>query len=102
MTRAYCIFTGSNLRQLGRSNPVFAWAGVKSVDQMNKRLLKCVYLSVNTGPILGHVGDGNFHVTFFVDKEDQEGIQKVQRIANQIAEYVSSHLNLSMLTFQLV
>ncbi|XP_064610594.1 probable D-lactate dehydrogenase, mitochondrial [Liolophura sinensis] len=38
------------------------------------------------GPILGHVGDGNFHVTFFMEKDDQEEILKVQRIANEIAE----------------
>ena len=31
-------------------------------------------------PILGHVGDGNFHVSFFIDPEDQDEIDQAMTI----------------------
>ena len=32
------------------------------------------------GPIVGHVGDGNFHVTFLVDPDDQDEIRRVEEV----------------------
>lgn len=37
-------------------------------------------------PIVGHVGDGNFHVCFLVDIDAPEEITQVRRLAERIAE----------------
>jgi D-lactate dehydrogenase (cytochrome) len=37
-------------------------------------------------PIVGHVGDGNFHVCFLVDPERPEELATVRRLADRIAE----------------
>jgi D-lactate dehydrogenase (cytochrome) len=37
-------------------------------------------------PIVGHVGDGNFHVCFLVDPERPEELETVRRLADGIAE----------------
>ncbi|MBS8228498.1 FAD-binding oxidoreductase [Vannielia litorea] len=38
------------------------------------------------GPILGHVGDGNFHAILLIDKDNPEHWQKAKRIADTMAE----------------
>ncbi len=37
-------------------------------------------------PIVGHVGDGNFHVTFAFDKNDAEEIALVKSLSNRLVE----------------
>ena len=36
------------------------------------------------GPIVGHVGDGNFHVTFLVDPDDQDEIRRVEEVTGRM------------------
>jgi D-lactate dehydrogenase (cytochrome) len=36
------------------------------------------------GPILGHVGDGNFHVTFLVDPSDRAELARVEEVAERM------------------
>jgi D-lactate dehydrogenase (cytochrome) len=38
------------------------------------------------GPILGHVGDGNFHALLLVDRQNPDEIAKAKRIARRMAE----------------
>ncbi|MDN3710903.1 FAD-linked oxidase C-terminal domain-containing protein [Paracoccus cavernae] len=38
------------------------------------------------GPILGHVGDGNFHSTLLVDPDNPQELAAAKRIANRMAE----------------
>lgn len=38
------------------------------------------------GPILGHVGDGNFHSTLLVDPDNPQDLAAAKRIANRMAE----------------
>ncbi len=35
-------------------------------------------------PIVGHVGDGNFHVLFLVDPEDADGMSEVKRLNDRL------------------
>ncbi|MEM7058425.1 MAG: FAD-linked oxidase C-terminal domain-containing protein [Pseudomonadota bacterium] len=37
-------------------------------------------------PIVGHVGDGNFHVAFLIDTEDKSEVAEVQRLADRLTE----------------
>ena len=37
-------------------------------------------------PIVGHVGDGNFHVCFLVDPDDPAELTRVRRLAERLAE----------------
>ena len=37
------------------------------------------------GPIVGHVGDGNFHCFFPVAPDDKETFEKANQIAHKIA-----------------
>ncbi|HUG65885.1 MAG TPA: FAD-linked oxidase C-terminal domain-containing protein [Gaiellaceae bacterium] len=37
-------------------------------------------------PIVGHVGDGNFHVCFLVDPDDPAGLAQVRSLAERFAE----------------
>jgi D-lactate dehydrogenase (cytochrome) len=37
-------------------------------------------------PILGHVGDGNFHVMFVIHPDDAEGIEVVKRLNDRLVE----------------
>ncbi|KAK6185490.1 hypothetical protein SNE40_007712 [Patella caerulea] len=37
------------------------------------------------GPMVGHVGDGNFHVFFPVDRSNPEQVQKIKDVAKQMA-----------------
>ena len=37
-------------------------------------------------PIVGHVGDGNFHVAFLIDTEDKNEVAEVQRLADRLTE----------------
>jgi D-lactate dehydrogenase (cytochrome) len=36
------------------------------------------------GPIVGHVGDGNFHVTFLVDPDDADELRRVEEVAERM------------------
>jgi D-lactate dehydrogenase (cytochrome) len=38
------------------------------------------------GPIVGHVGDGNFHVIFPVNPEDPADIQEAERLSDRLVE----------------
>lgn len=40
---------------------------------------------VSSGPIAGHVGDGNFHCLMVVDPTDQEELQKVHLFSERLA-----------------
>lgn len=37
-------------------------------------------------PIVGHVGDGNFHVGFLIDTEDKNEVAEVQRLADRLTQ----------------
>ena len=37
-------------------------------------------------PIVGHVGDGNFHVCFLIDPDDPAELTRVRRLAERLAE----------------
>ncbi len=39
-----------------------------------------------TAPILGHVGDGNFHAIFLVDREDRDEMERAQRANARMIE----------------
>jgi D-lactate dehydrogenase (cytochrome) len=38
------------------------------------------------GPILGHVGDGNFHAILLVDKDDPTEMAEARRLSSQMVE----------------
>ncbi|WP_370294869.1 FAD-binding oxidoreductase, partial [Rossellomorea marisflavi] len=40
-----------------------------------------------TGGILGHVGDGNYHVLLMIDMEDPEEVEKAAQFNEEIVEY---------------
>lgn len=57
------------------------------------RLAECVVetqkdLAANNiyGPIVGHVGDGNFHVTLYCDREDSEDLKRVKGAYGRMIE----------------
>jgi D-lactate dehydrogenase (cytochrome) len=37
-------------------------------------------------PILGHVGDGNFHVAFLLDEDDREGLAAIRKANARLVE----------------
>ena len=37
------------------------------------------------GPILGHVGDGNFHVVLFCDRDDEAEVEKTEQFLSRLA-----------------
>jgi len=39
------------------------------------------------GAILGHVGDGNYHAVFPVDVEDEEEMERAERVGGEIVRY---------------
>jgi D-lactate dehydrogenase (cytochrome) len=39
-----------------------------------------------TGPILGHVGDGNFHAILLLDRNDPDQFKRAKRVAGKMAE----------------
>ena len=39
-----------------------------------------------TGPILGHVGDGNYHSTLLVDPGNEDHLKKAKALAGRMAE----------------
>lgn len=41
-----------------------------------------------TGPIVGHVGDGNFHSILLVDGDNVTEVNDAKLLASNIAEYV--------------
>lgn len=43
------------------------------------------------GAILGHVGDGNYHVCFMVDPENQEEVRIAEEVNREIVEYALAH-----------
>lgn len=42
------------------------------------------------GPILGHVGDGNFHATLMVDPDDPAQMQKAREVSGRMVEHALS------------
>ena len=38
------------------------------------------------GPIVGHVGDGNFHVVLFCDRSDPDEVKKVKEVYDRLIE----------------
>ena len=40
---------------------------------------------VTSGPIVGHVGDGNFHVFFPVHADDTETLKKIKEVSYKMA-----------------
>ncbi|MCW5680770.1 MAG: FAD-binding protein [Xanthobacteraceae bacterium] len=38
------------------------------------------------GPIVGHVGDGNFHVSLVIDMEDEDELARVRKFLERLAE----------------
>jgi FAD/FMN-containing dehydrogenase len=38
-------------------------------------------------PIVGHVGDGNFHVLLLIDPKNQDEIKRVHEFATLLAKY---------------
>jgi D-lactate dehydrogenase (cytochrome) len=38
------------------------------------------------GPIIGHVGDGNFHVVFSVDPEDHAMVERMEQFHTRLVE----------------
>ena len=43
------------------------------------------------GPIVGHVGDGNFHVVLVFDPESADEVEKVKALSEQIVELALAH-----------
>lgn len=43
------------------------------------------------GPIVGHVGDGNFHVVLVFDPESVDEVEKVKALSEQIVELALAH-----------
>jgi D-lactate dehydrogenase (cytochrome) len=37
-------------------------------------------------PLVGHVGDGNFHLVFIVDPEDQDEIARAKQVGRRLVE----------------
>lgn len=57
------------------------------------RLAECVTETIAdieqqgmTGPVVGHVGDGNFHVLLLLDKNNPEDIEKTKGILSRLAK----------------
>ncbi|GAA0413969.1 MAG: FAD-binding oxidoreductase [Bacillota bacterium] len=48
---------------------------------------KAVEASGLTGGIVGHVGDGNYHILLMVDADDPTDIEKANQVNRQIVEY---------------
>jgi D-lactate dehydrogenase (cytochrome) len=44
-----------------------------------------------TATIIGHVGDGNFHVGFMVDADDLEEIARAEAFNHELVEYALAH-----------
>jgi D-lactate dehydrogenase (cytochrome) len=44
-----------------------------------------------TGSILGHVGDGNFHVILLVDHDDPEGVQRGMAFHDRLVRRAIAH-----------
>ena len=49
----------------------------------------CLYTYI--APILGHVGDGNFHSFIVFDPKDLADFHRAEKLADKIAEYVLVH-----------
>ena len=43
------------------------------------------------GPIVGHVGDGNFHSCLLFDPNDRQEYEKCKEVANRMARLAISH-----------
>lgn len=51
---------------------------------------KKVELSKVEGAIVGHVGDGNYHVLFMIDLQNDEEVREAKRLNEEIVEYALS------------
>jgi len=77
----------------GRSLRAGAQAVATDVCVPISRLAECVTatqadVAANklTAPIIGHVGDGNFHLTLLVDLADQDEVGRAQALCERLAE----------------
>jgi D-lactate dehydrogenase (cytochrome) len=77
----------------GRSLRAGAQAVATDVCVPISRLAECVTAtqadlaeSRLTAPILGHVGDGNFHLTLLVDPADQDEVARAQQLCERLVE----------------
>lgn len=56
------------------------WQAVKGVGWTNPEILLC-----STGPIAGHVGDGNFHCLMVLDPNDPDEVLRVHQFTERLA-----------------
>ena len=45
----------------------------------------CVTVAMYAAPIVGHVGDGNFHCLILLDPDDQEEVGVAKEVATKLA-----------------
>ncbi|VDI59689.1 D-lactate dehydrogenase (cytochrome) [Mytilus galloprovincialis] len=58
---------------------------VSKLPEIIKRSKEEITKAGVCGPIVGHVGDGNFHVFFPVDQNNPEELQKIQEVSKKMA-----------------
>lgn len=53
--------------------------------------MKLFYIPLSlftSGPIVGHVGDGNFHVILLVNPENEDETKRAHSLSDRIVKYV--------------
>ena len=56
-----------------------------TISQCYSALFKI--FSISVGPLVGHVGDGNFHALLLVDHDDAEEIERAKKLSGDIVRY---------------